>query len=217
VLNLNKPVGWTSFDVVQLVRRELGTRRVGHSGTLDPFAEGVLLVCVGSATKKVAELMSLPKVYVGTMELGIETDTLDVTGTIQRRLPMRSRPKRTQVAEAMKGLEGDIEQVPPMYSAVKVEGRRLYELARKNQVVPRRPRKVTVYRFEPARFDFPYVEFVVECGKGTYVRSLIAEVGARLGCGATLKALRRVSIGPFHIEQALKLNQLDDAHLVPLV
>lgn len=216
VLNINKPVGWTSFEAVQLVRMRLGTRRVGHSGTLDPFAEGVLLVCVGSATKRVSELMGLPKVYVGIMELGVETDTLDVTGRILKRTPVTPRSTRGQLAEVMNLLVGDIAQVPPMYSAVKVGGKRLYELARRGQVAPRKSRTVTVYRFEPVRVESPFVEFVVECSKGTYVRSLAAELGSRLGCGATLKRLQRVRIGPFLIEEAVSLDRVTHAHLQPL-
>jgi tRNA pseudouridine55 synthase len=215
VLNINKPIGWTSFDVVQLVRKTLGVRRVGHSGTLDPFAEGVLLVCVGAATKRVPELMALPKVYTGTMELGLETDTLDVNGRVVRRARPRTRFRRAELVQAMGQLVGEIKQVPPMYSAVKVGGKRLYELARAHQEVAREARTVEVYRFAPVRIEHPFVKFVVECGKGTYVRSLVAEVGRYLGCGATLKTLQRAAIGPFRIEQAIGVDEIRNLHFRP--
>lgn len=215
ILNINKPIGWTSFDVVQHVRKTLRVRRVGHSGTLDPFAEGVLLVCVGTATKRVPELMALPKVYTGIMELGLETDTLDVTGRIVRRAPRQTMFRRAQLVEAMGRLVGEIKQTPPMYSAVKVGGKRLYELARAQQEVAREPRTVKVFRFEPVRVRHPFVDFVVECGKGTYVRSLVGEVGRHLGCGATLKTLQRVAIGPFRIEQAIGVDEIGNVHFRP--
>ncbi len=215
VLNVNKPIGWTSFEVVQLVRSLFGIRRVGHGGTLDPFAEGVLLICVGPATKRVPELMGLSKVYVGTLELGVETDTLDVTGTIVRRLGLGVRPSREMIAQAMSRFVGEIEQLPPMYSAVKVDGKRLYRWARAGQEIARQPRVVRVYRFEATSVRLPFVGFMVECG--TYVRSLVADLGTLLGCGATLKTLRRTAIGPYRIEEALSLEQLQRAHFGPVV
>lgn len=217
VISINKPIGWTSFEVVQVVRGVAGTRRVGHAGTLDPFAEGVLLVCIGTATKKVSELMGLPKVYAGTLELGIETDTLDVTGNVVRRISLRVRPHRQALEEAMNRFVGEIEQTPPMYSAIKVQGRRLYRLARAQQEVTRQPRVVMVYKFVPTRVRPPFVEFLVECGKGTYVRSLVADLGTHLGCGATLKTLRRLAVGPYRVEQALSLDQLQHSHFFPVV
>ncbi|MDZ7295393.1 MAG: tRNA pseudouridine(55) synthase TruB [candidate division KSB1 bacterium] len=217
VLNINKPVGWTSFEVVEEVRRVAGTKRVGHGGTLDPFAEGVLLVCVGPATKMVSSLMTLRKVYEGTLELGLETDTLDVTGTVVRRLGLRNRPTKDEIEQAMSRFVGEIEQMPPMFSAVKVGGRRLYQWARAHQEVARKSRMVNVYRFAPTRIRLPFVEFVVECGKGTYVRSLVADLGALLGCGAVLKTLRRTAVGPHCIEDALTLDQLQRSHFYPVV
>lgn len=212
LLVVDKPVSLTSHDVVDRVRRVFGERRVGHTGTLDPGASGVLVVCIGRATRLVRFLQEGTKVYTGAMILGVTTDTLDADGTETGRAPCGA--KREDVERAMATLVGTLTQTPPMVSAVKVGGAKMYELARKGVVVGRKPRVVRVERFEMTSFaegDFPRVAFEVECGKGTYVRSLAAEVGATLGCGAHLAELRRTKNGSYSIDQAETIQEIEAA------
>lgn len=195
-LVVDKPPGQTSHDVVQAARRWLGTRRVGHLGTLDPSATGVLPLAVRDATKLIPFLAEGIKTYRGAIRLGVETDTLDADGEAVRR-HAGPLPDEAAVRDAIRGLTGDVEQVPPMYSAVKQGGVPLYKLARKGVEVERAPRRVRVERFELLRFDPPDVEIEVVCSPGTYVRVLAADLGRALGCGAHLLALRRTRNGPF--------------------
>lgn len=206
---VDKAAGWTSHDVVAKARGILGTRRVGHSGTLDPDATGVLLLGVGKATRLLRFLGPLPKTYTGEVVLGLETDTLDASGTPTARWEMRSVTPE-EVEEAAGQFRGTIEQVPPMVSAVKVGGRRLHELAREGQEVDREARPVTIHRLEVAPTDDPLVYRIeVECSSGTYVRSLAADLGAELGGGAHLRNLRRTAIGPHTLAQARPLADLE--------
>jgi tRNA pseudouridine55 synthase len=200
VLLVDKPAGITSHDVVDRVRRALATRKVGHAGTLDPIATGLLVLGVGRATRLLRFLADLPKTYEGTGVLGVETATLDADGPVVREVTVRvgERDVRAVMAE----LVGRIEQVPPAYSAVKVGGRPLYRAARRGETVTVPPRPVTVYSFDLIRFRSPRFDVRVQCSAGTYVRSLVAEVGARLGCGAHLAALRRTAVGPFDVREA---------------
>ena len=200
ILNINKPIGWTSFDVVKKVRNHIRVK-VGHAGTLDPFAAGVLLLCTGRATKQVPRLMALEKEYVAQLELGVVTDTLDPTGqvVVRRQVPQLNA---TQIEQICQGFTGEIEQVPPMFSAVKVNGRRLYELARKGKTIERQPRKVTIYELELLDLESPFLTVRVVCSKGTYIRSLASDLGEALGCGAYVKALTRTRIGPYRLEEA---------------
>jgi tRNA pseudouridine55 synthase len=200
VLLVDKPAGITSHDVVDRVRRALATRKVGHAGTLDPMATGLLLLGVGRATRLLRFLADLPKTYEGTGVLGVETATLDADGPVVRELPVRVDER--DVRAAMAELVGRIEQVPPAYSAVKVGGQPLYRAARRGETVTAPPRPVTVYSFELIGFHSPRFDVRVQCSAGTYVRSLVAEVGARLGCGAHLAALRRVAVGAFGVREA---------------
>jgi tRNA pseudouridine55 synthase len=200
MLLVDKPGGITSHDAVALVRRAFGTRKVGHAGTLDPMATGLLLMGLGRATRLLRFLGDFPKTYEGAALLGVETSTLDADGEVVRRSPVAIT--EAQLREAMSGLVGSIEQVPPAYSAVKVGGRRLYEAARKGETLEAAPRPVTVYAFDVLRFDPPWFEFRASCSGGTYVRTLVADVGAELGCGAHLTRLRRTAIGPFRVEDA---------------
>jgi tRNA pseudouridine55 synthase len=212
VLVVDKPGGMTSADVVARVRRRLGGIKVGHTGTLDPMATGVLPLCLGDATKLAGVLICDDKAYDGELELGAETDTLDAEGAILReRRAEAAAIDRAALLAAMAALTGAIEQVPPMYSAIKQGGRRLHELARAGETVERAPRAVRIARFELAAFTPPRARFAVECSKGTYVRSLVADLGAALGCGAHLTALRRTRSGAFSIEQAIALDDLDPA------
>ncbi len=195
LLLVHKPAGVTSHDAVDAVRRALGTRRVGHAGTLDPMATGLLLIGVGRATRLLRFLGDLEKEYEGAGRLGIETDTLDAEGEVVRTASVDVTEPRLR--EALASLTGEIEQRPPAYSAVKVGGRKLYEAARRGERLEVPPRLVRVEAFDLARFAPPDFDFRVVCSSGTYVRSLVAEVGAALGCGAHLTRLTRTRIGPF--------------------
>ena len=201
-----KPVGVTSHDVVNGVRKLLGTKKVGHAGTLDPMATGVLILGVGRATRLLRYLSGLDKTYEGTGLLGVETDTLDAQGEVVRTSPVDVT--REQLEEAMRAFVGEIDQVPPAYSAVKVGGQKLYKAARRGETVEAPPRRVTVHRFDLTRFDPPSFEFRVECSSGTYVRSLVADVGTKLGSGAHLTRLTRTRVGPFGIDRAVMLNRV---------
>ncbi|RMH39416.1 MAG: tRNA pseudouridine(55) synthase TruB [Deltaproteobacteria bacterium] len=209
---IDKPAGMTSAEVVARVKRIAGVRRCGHTGTLDPMATGVLPVCLGEATKLAGYLTAEDKAYDGEMVLGVETDTLDREGRVVRTADA-SGMTRAALERAMAQWVGEIDQIPPMYSAVKRDGRRLHELARAGEVVDRPPRRVRVDSFALRGFDPPRASFSVVCSKGTYVRSLVADVGAALGCGAHLAALRRTRAGRFGLDRAVPLAGLDAAAL----
>jgi tRNA pseudouridine55 synthase len=206
IIAIDKPAGWTSFDVVNKLRRLSGVKKVGHAGTLDPFATGVLLICFAGATKQVDQLMALDKEYRGTFELGTETDSYDVTGRIvsQRPVPELSRE---QIAQAVRRYVGEILQTPPMFSALKRGGRRLYKLARKGQQIALEPRQVTIYDFKVLAVKLPEIEFQVTCSRGTYIRALARDLGKDLGCGAFLKTLQRTRVGPYSVGSALTIEQ----------
>jgi tRNA pseudouridine55 synthase len=196
LLLIDKPGGITSHDAVALVRRALDTRKVGHAGTLDPMATGLLVIGVGRATRLLRFLGDLPKEYEGEAVLGVRTDTLDADGTVVGRADA-SNVDADALRGAMDTMVGEIQQVPPAFSAVKVAGQPLYRAARRGDAVEAKPRTVRVDAFRLERFDPPRFRFVVRCGGGTYVRSLVADAGDRVGCGAHLTALRRTAIGPF--------------------
>ena len=200
---IDKPAGWTSHDVVARCRGVLGTRKIGHSGTLDPDATGVLVLGVGRATRLLRFLTELPKSYVAEIVLGVETSTLDAAGEIMATHDM-SAVTDDQVRAAAGALTGSIVQIPPMFSAVRVGGRRLHELAREGRHVERGSRPVTVFRYdvEPLEGDPGVWRATVECSSGTYVRTLAADLGAALGGGAHLRALRRTAVGGFGLEDA---------------
>ena len=210
ILNINKPGGETSFGVVAAVRRLAGERRVGHAGTLDPEATGVLPVCIGEGTRVVQFLAEATKAYRADIELGVATDTYDASG----RVTQRGDPSgvgREQVKSALASFCGLIQQTPPMYSAVKHQGKRLYQLARAGIEVERKSRPTRIYRLELTDWQPPVVTIEVACGKGTYIRSLAHDLGQTLGCGANLKRLVRLRYGFFDIEDAVSLPQLEDA------
>jgi tRNA pseudouridine55 synthase len=209
---IDKPTGCTSHDVVDQVRRALGTRKVGHAGTLDPDATGVLVIGVGKGTKLLQFITGADKVYTGEIVFGTETSTLDAGGEVTATHEMSLTAE--QVRDAAVTLTGPIEQVPPMVSAIKVDGKRLHELAREGKEIAREARPVTVHRFQVAPTNDPLVyEAEVECSSGTYIRSLAADLGSALGGGAHLRNLRRLSVGPFGLDLACSV---DDVVLRPL-
>jgi tRNA pseudouridine55 synthase len=201
LLLIDKPRGVTSHDVVDVVRRGLATRKVGHAGTLDPMATGLLLIGVGRATRLLRFLGGLPKTYEGSMRLGIETTTLDADGDVVREAGVDVT--ETHVGDAMRALVGESLQRPPAYSAVKVGGRKLYEAAREGERLEAEPRPIRVDAFDLSSYEAPDVTFRVTCSGGTYVRVLASDVGAALACGAHLIALRRTAIGPYSVDDAV--------------
>ena len=210
IININKPPGKTSYSVVALVKRLSGERRVGHAGTLDPLATGVLPICLGQGTRIVEFLQNARKTYRAQIELGVTTDTYDASGKIIRKEDPSSI-SREQLESALAAFRGLTQQTPPMYSAVKHQGQRLYELARAGINVARKSRPVRIYRLEIIDWQPPVVTIEVECGKGTYIRSLAHDLGQALGCGANLKSLIRLSYGPFDVKTAVSTSQLEDA------
>jgi tRNA pseudouridine55 synthase len=202
VLVVDKIAGVTSFDAVALVRRRLGLRRVGHAGTLDPDATGVLPMLLGEATKLMAYLADQDKEYVATLRLGLTTDTGDLSGRVAAATAVPEVDRR-QVELACRPFVGRIKQVPPMYSAVHHEGRRLYELAREGIEVVREPREVVIHAIEVQEVALPAIRLRVVCGKGTYLRTLAADLGASLGCGAVVERLVRTRVGPFTLADAV--------------
>ena len=210
ILNVNKPRGKTSFGVVALIRRLSGERRVGHAGTLDPEATGVLPICLGQATRVVEFLVDATKTYRAEIELGIATDTYDSTGTIVQRGDI-SGIGREQVEAVLDSFRGQILQTPPMYSAVKHQGRPLYQLARAGITIERQQRQVEVYRLEVTAWQPPVVTVEVVCSKGTYIRSMAHDIGQVLGCGANVRNLIRLRCGIFGIEEAVSVPELEDA------
>jgi tRNA pseudouridine55 synthase len=213
VLLVDKPVGPTSHDVVASARRALRTRRVGHTGTLDPFASGLLLLCVNRATRIAEFLSALPKTYSATARLDAFTTTDDSTGAITNESSSWRLLDEASIKAAMNALTGEIEQVPPQYSAKRVSGERVYRRARRGEVVELAPVRVQVRRFELTRLQLPEIDFVVECSSGTYVRALARDLGRNLGTGGFLSALRRTKIGSFDVCNALPALQLDDPQL----
>jgi len=212
IINVNKPAGMTSFRVVDLIRRCSGIRKAGHAGTLDPFATGVLLVCLGKATKRVSELMNYKKTYEGVIELGATTDTDDIDG---KQLAVADVPDFTEeeITTALAGFHGAIEQVPPMFSALKKNGKRLYRLARKGQILERPARPVHIYHIDLLQWANPFVSLRVQCSRGTYIRALARDVGAALGTGGFLRALKRTEIGPFRLDQDCSLKTIQEWYL----
>jgi tRNA pseudouridine55 synthase len=210
ILNMGKPEGSTSFQIVALVRKLSGVKKVGHAGTLDPTATGVLLICLGQAVRISEYLMELPKAYRGTVRLGVATDTYDAAG-----IPVFEGSVKGVSEEALRAaletLERQKQQVPPSHSAIKVGGTRAYHLARAGKPVRLPPRKARIERIDLISFAPPLVEMEVKCGKGTYIRTVADDLGRLLGCGAHLQALRRTAVGPFRVEDAISPERLETA------
>src|ERR1043166_5614023 len=207
VLLVDKPRDHTSHDVVARLRGKFKMKRIGHAGTLDPMATGLLIMLIGKATSISQYLISLDKEYEGTIELGKVTDTQDADGEVMETRPV---PPLTEgdVRAAMQGFLGDQYQTPPMYSAIKIDGVPLYKSARKGEDVEREPRFIRVMSWELTRFALPHLDFRLRCTKGTYVRTLAHDLGQKLGCGAHLSALRRTATDKFNVSQALTLDQI---------
>lgn len=213
IIIIDKPAGCSSFKMVHTVKKILGVRRAGHTGTLDPFATGVLPVCLNEATKAIPFLSEDEKEYKGRLVLGITTDTYDVTGKIVNTSDV-SGLSRARVEETCADFIGVIKQVPPSFSAVKFKGKPLYRWARKGVFITKEAREATIKELTIEGFAPPEVSFRVVCSKGTYIRSLVHDIGQRIGCGAYLKELRRLRSGPFTIEQAIAPEAIADQHLL---
>lgn len=206
---IDKPAGWTSHDVVGKLRGMFRERRIGHGGTLDPMATGVLPVFVGRATRAADFLSAVEKRYTARMRLGVVTDTQDSTGTVLSSSAMLPSPEK--VAEVLSAFRGELDQVPPMYSAVKVDGKKLYQLARQGVEVERKARRVTILELEVRPLEQGEYELEVLCTKGTYIRTLCHDIGQALGCGACMTALRRTAAGGFTEQEAVTMEQAADA------
>ena len=210
ILNINKPTGWSSFQAVSFVRSYTGLRRVGHAGTLDPLATGVLLVCLGQAVKISRHLMELPKKYRTQITLGRATDTYDAAGRTVKEGDA-SFVSEAQLLRELSGFVGDILQVPPPYSAVKHGGRRSYRYARAGRPIALAPRRASIHTIHLVTYEPPSLTIEIACSKGTYVRSIAHELGQKLGCGAYVSDLVRVGIGPFTIDGAISADELSRA------
>ncbi len=210
VINVNKPLGMTSHDVVSRLRRILNMKKIGHTGTLDPDAEGVLPMCVGKGTKLTDELTAKEKQYLAELTLGLTTDTQDISGEVLKTDLVTAT--KSEIEKAIMTFVGDIEQIPPMYSAIKVNGRKLYELAREGKTVDMPPRPVTIFNIEIKEIDEENhkVRFLVDCSKGTYIRTLCHDIGEKLGCGGVMSALKRTKSGRFKIEDTFALEQIEE-------
>ncbi len=206
IVIVDKPAGWTSQDVVSKLRGVLQTRRIGHGGTLDPMATGVLPVFVGRATRGVEFFEHADKTYEAVLKLGITTDTEDTTGTVLEQKPVNVT--QTEFLECLQQFRGEIQQIPPMYSALKVNGQKLYDLARQGKQVERKSRKITIFELQCLSFDGNTARLLVHCSKGTYIRTLCKDIGEKLGCGGCMASLRRVQAGAYKIETAVSMEQL---------
>jgi len=210
ILNVNKPSGMTSFDVIRRVRRHVKGKKIGHAGTLDPFAAGVLLILVGRATKRFEEFNRLEKEYLAEIQFGMETDTLDVDGKVVAEHPIDRPIAEEDLEKILKQFLGEIEQIPPLYSALKVRGKPLYKYARKGVEILPRPRKVQIHSIRMLHYCWPSIWIEVICSRGTYVRALARDIGKAAGTGAYLKSLIRTRVGPYRIEDAVHLDRLLD-------
>ncbi len=204
-----KPTDWTSFDVVKKVKNQIRPNKVGHSGTLDPFAEGVLVLCIGKKTKESEKLMALNKEYIATIQLGTETDSLDITGKVINELPVPEF-SREKIKSILNGFIGESYQIPPMFSALKKNGIRLYKLARKGIEVEREPRKIFIYNIELINFNKNQITIKVECGKGTYIRTLAKDIAEKLDTCGYLSQLSRTKVGDYTESDSIQIENLNE-------
>ena len=209
IVIIDKPEGWTSQDVTARLRRVFNTRRIGHGGTLDPMATGVLPVFVGRGTRAVEFFEHAEKTYEAVLQLGITTDTEDISGDVLEQKPVSVT--ETELEAVLQQFRGEIMQIPPMYSALKVNGQKLYDLARKGKEVERQPRPITIHKLECLSFEGDQARLLVHCSKGTYIRTLCKDIGQALGCGGCMAALRRVTAGAYTTQEAVPLQTLLDA------
>lgn len=212
ILNINKPTGMSSFDVVRKVKNIAKTKKVGHTGTLDPEASGVLPICIGRATKLVDYIMNDYKIYKAELKLGIITDTYDREGKILKTSEVNV--SKEQIESVIKSFIGEIEQVPPMFSALKVNGQRLYSLARQGIEIERKARKINIYSINILDINTPNITFEVKCSKGTYIRSLCYDIGEKLECGGAMWNLQRIQTGTFNILDSVELEELNSDNIV---
>lgn len=207
IINVYKEAGYTSFDVVAKLRGILHVKKIGHTGTLDPDATGVLPICIGKATKVCDLLTNKDKSYTTTLLIGKSTDTYDISGTVTNESEVNVT--ENEVINAINSFLGEIEQIPPMYSAIKVNGKKLYELARQGKVIDRQARKVTIYNIEVIDISLPRIIMRIDCSKGTYIRSLCNDIGEKLGCFGCMESLVRNKVGDFDIENAIKIEEIE--------
>lgn len=207
IIIIQKEAGYTSHDVVAKMRGICKQKKIGHTGTLDPQATGVLPVCLGSGTRLCDMLTDKDKEYVAELLLGVETDTQDITGSVLKTCPVEVSDE--EVTAAVMSFQGVYHQIPPMYSALKVDGKKLYELARAGKEVERKAREVFIHEIEILELALPVVKMRVACSKGTYIRTLCADIGEKLGCGGTMKSLQRTRVGSFTLEKAVTLKELE--------
>lgn len=206
VILVDKPVNWTSFDVVARIRRLTKVKKVGHAGTLDPLATGLLIVCTGKKTKEISNYQDQRKKYTGTITLGKSSPSMDLATEItEKSLPENLTEER--ILSVRNNFLGNIKQVPPMFSAIKHKGKALYKIARAGKAVEREPRQVEIYSFEITKIDLPDLHFEISCSKGTYIRVIANDFGNELGCGGVLSLLRRTEIGDYNVDDAYDLNE----------
>lgn len=222
LLLINKPSDWTSHDVVAYIRGVTHIKQIGHTGTLDPFATGLLLLLIGDATKKATEFHKFNKTYEAVIKLGVETDTYDRTGKVIETPKHQDNktlihPPRSQIKEVLLDFVGDIKQTPPPFSAKKIKGRKAYELARRGQTVELKDVEINIEELAIRNYDYPYLNLGIACSTGTYVRSLAYDLGKKLSCGATLWELQRTAIGPYSVKEAVDPKQLTTEKINSLI
>jgi tRNA pseudouridine55 synthase len=208
VILIDKPFGWTSFKVVHIIRKITGAKKVGHAGTLDPLATGLLIVCTGKKTKEIIKYQEGEKTYTGIISLGKKTSSMDLETEVIEVKPF-SGITNSDIERVKDSFLGEILQIPPMYSALKVKGKTLYNLARKGKIIKREPRKVQVSKFLIKNIKLPDIEFEITCSKGTYIRVIANDLGEKLGTVAVLSSLRRTNIGDYSVKNALKVEEFE--------
>jgi len=208
LLNIYKPKGITSYDVIRIIKKQFKLKeKIGHGGTLDPIGEGVLIVCLGNMTKFTSRFINFDKEYIGEVLLGVKTDTDDIEGRIIEEKKVENINEE-EIIKVIKSFEGERDQIPPMVSAIKYRGKPLYKYYRKGIIIKPPPRKVFIKKIEVLKINLPYIEFKVLCSKGTYIRALCRDIGNKLGCGGTQSKLIRTKVGPFKIENSVKIEDL---------
>jgi len=208
IILIDKPSGPTSFQVVSKIRKITGVKKVGHSGTLDPKASGLMIVCTGKKTKEMDRFINLNKTYTGIIRLGLTSPSMD-TETECTEIPLQKDLDEKKIFEIRDSFLGEIEQIPPMYSAVKINGKKLYNLARKGKSIVREPRKIIIEKFEIEKIDLPDIHFSITCSKGTFIRVIADDFGKKLNSGGILAELRRTEIGEFRVDEAIRIDQFD--------